>query len=265
VIKKLKIPLIILAVALLLIAAGLATFTRVKTGSRLLCKYHHVIKEDISWKIVPRWAAKDYGIRETTTTCVKHKRLEKIRKQALDALKNGDTAGAKKLFEEIKAADPAFLDVNTQLDRINEQQGAAPGSPPPVTPPPPVDLASLLTGSLTGYTAGKLDTGEVFASRVYQPKTRERMQSFLATVHEAGTLAGAEQFVARVDKAGFPQDAKDTAVNGYAAYFGTDGKTYATLAWAKGSIAYELQAHTSTADPADMEADLLALAASFNK
>lgn len=266
--KRFRIPLIILAVVLVVAGAGLASFTRVKTGSRLVCKYHHVIKENISWVIVPRWAAKDYRIRETTTTCAKHKRLEKLRARALAALKKGDIAGAKKIFEEIKAVDPAFLDVNTQLDRIAEAENAAgPGSPgtpgSPVVPPPVVNLESLLQVNLAGFTGSAIEKGEGFASRNYRPASQERMQSLLATVHNGGSLSGAEAFIARVDKAGFTENAKITTVNGYAAYFGTDGKTYATLAWAKGSTAYELQAHATSGNPVDLEPDLMEIAAAF--
>ncbi len=266
--KKFRIPLIIFAVIIILAGIGFASFTRVITGSRLLCKYNHVIKENVYRQTVPRWNVRDYRIRETTTVCSKHRRLEKLRKQALDTLAKGDTAAAKKLFEEIKAADPAFLDVKTQIDRINETQNAgAPGTPgttPGTTPPPqPVDLAALITVGLSGFSAGPIDKGDGYASRNYRPNDRERMQSLLATAHDAGTLSGAEQFIARVDKAGFPQDARITTVNGYAAYFGTDGVTYATLAWAKGSIAIELQAHASAGNPADLETDLLKIAAEF--
>lgn len=264
-IKRFRIPLVVLAVLIILAGAGIASFTRVKTGSRLLCKYDHVIKENISWSRVPRWATKDYGIRVTTTTCSEHKRLEKLREQALEALKKGDTAGAKKLFQEIKAEDPVFLDVNTQLDRIDEAQNTGtPGTPgTPGVPAPDIDLVSLLPASLSGFSAGKIDQGEGYAGRSYRPDDTERMQSFLATVHNGGTLSGAEQFINRVDKVGFPQDARNTTVNGYAAYFGTDGVTYATLAWAKGVIVYELQAHASAGNPADLEADLRGIAAAF--
>lgn len=267
--KKFRIPLIILAVIIVVAGVGLASFTRVRTGSRLMCKYNHVIKEDISWAVVPRWTAKDYKIRVTTTTCAKHKRLEKLRAQALEKLKKGDTADAKKLFQEIKAVDPVFLDVNTQLDRIDEAQNAgtpgSPGSPgtPGIPPAAPIDLAALLQIKLDGFTAGTIDKGTGFAGRSYQPHTQERMQSLLVTVHDAGTLSGAEQFIARVDKAGFTQNAKITTVNGYAAYFGTDGATYATLAWAKGPVAFEMQAHATSGNPAELETDLMGIAAAF--
>jgi hypothetical protein len=263
--KKLRVPLIILAVVIVVAGVGLASFTRVRTGSRLLCKYNHVIKENISKATVLRWTAKDYGIRESTSVCAKHKRLERLRAEALEKLKKGDVAGAKKLFKEIQAVDPVFLDVNTQLDRIAEGENAGtPGTPgTPGGPGSDVDLATLLPGSLNGFKASEIEKGEGYASRDYRPDTQERMQGLLATVHNAGSLSGAEQFIARVDKTGFSRNARITTVNGYAAYFGTDGTTYATLAWAAGPIVYELQGHATSGNPAELEPDLMDIAAAF--
>jgi hypothetical protein len=261
-----KVPVIVAAVVLVILGAGAASFTKVKTGTRVVCKYHHLVRQDITAIWVPRWRVHDYGIRTTTITCGKHLQLEALRRQALEALKKGDTKAAKQLFEQIKAADPAFLDVNTQLDRIAAGQTASPGSTNGSSNPPPapkIDLAALLPAALTGFSAGAIEQGTGYAGRNYRPKTPDRMQSLLVTVHSSGSAAAAEQFVIRVDKAGFPKNGQDTTVNGYVAYFGTDGATYATLAWAKGTITYELQAHAVGGNPAGLEPDLTAIAASF--
>lgn len=264
--RRVKIVAIIAAICVLVPAAGVAAFTRVKTGTRVVCKYKHTIREDITTAIVPRWKAADYGIRTTTITCSKHKRLEKLRAEAMAALKKGDTATAKKLFQEIKRIDPTFADVNTQLDRIDAIIGSpvSPGTPATPANPPAVDLKTLLPASLGGFKTGEIDAGEGYASRNYRPDSQATMQSLQATVHAAGTQNGAEQFITRVDRAVFTKNAKETTVNGYSAYFGTDGVTYATLAWAKGAIVYELQAHSTAGNPAGLENELVSVAASFN-
>lgn len=265
-IRRFKFPLIILGVILLAGAVGTAGLTRVKTGTRLVCKYHHVLKEDVRWVIVARWNADDYTVRETTTTCAKHRRLEKLHKQALAALSQGDTAKAKQIFEEIRQVDPTFTDVNTQLDRINAGQSAttSPGdSGTPSTPVPVADLAAILAAGVPGFSASGIEKGDGYASRNYRPDSQERMQSLLVTLHATAGQGAAEKFVARVDKVAFSLNARDVTVNGYAAYFGTDRSTYATLAWAKGTVAIELQAHASTGDPAGLAPDLIAVAAAF--
>lgn len=265
--RWLKIIAAVLVVLLVATGIGFASLTSVATGTKLVCKYNHTIRENISSTVVPRWSADDYGVLKTTITCQKHKRLEKLRADALAALEAGDTETAKKLFTEIRRIDPTFADVNTQLDRIAAKQPSpsSPGAPPnPAEPVPVIDLPSMLPASLNGYKTGELDAGAAYASRNYRPDSQGKMQSLLATVHSAGTQTGAEQFIIRVDQAGFPKNAKNITVNGYAAYFGTNGTTYATLAWAKGTIVYELQAHSSAGNPAGLEQDLIALAAAFN-
>jgi hypothetical protein len=263
--RRTKIAAVVVAVLLLVPAVRFGAFTTVTTGTRLLCKYHHTIRQNIYKKVVPRWSAAQYGIMTTTITCQKHIRLEKLRAQALAALKNGDTATAKKLFEEIKRIDPTFADVNTQLDRINNNAGVPANPANPNAPAvPAIDLTTLLPASIDGYKSGEIDAGAGYATRNYRPSNQETVQSLQATVHALADQASAEQFITRVDRAGFAKNATETAINGYAAYFGTDGATYATLAWAKGAIVYEIQAHSSKGDPAGLEAEITALAASFN-
>lgn len=265
--RRTRIIAIVIIAAISVAGIRFGAFTGVKTGTVLRCKYNHTIRANVYTSIVPRWRVGQYGVMTTTITCQKHKRLEKLRADALAALKRGDTATAKKLFEEIKRVDPVFQDVNTQLGRLNDgtTNPASPANPVnPATPPPAINLPALLPSVLAGYKSSQIDSGESFASRNYRPDSQARMQSLLVTVHSTGAQAAAEQFIIRVDQVAFSKNGKNTTVNGYSAYFGTDGITYATLAWAKGTIVYELQAHSSTGNPADLESDLAALAAAFN-
>lgn len=271
----LKKPALITLVVVLFLAATAALLTPVTTGDKIVCKYNHVVKTDVGTRYVFRWDADESGVKVTTIVCARHRRLEALQRQALEALKKGDKDGARRLFEEIKAADPNFGDVNTQLARLDEADavsGGTPGNPsdpgspgspgsPPAPPPTPSDLVGYLPASLDGFTTGLIDQGAGFASRQYHPKSPTRMLSLLITVHQTGGQSASEEFVARVDKAGFPRNGRIMNVNGYAAYFGTDAGTYATLAWAQGAIVVEIQAHASSGNPADLVNDLVTVAA----
>ncbi len=264
--RRQKVAAIVIALTLLLAGLSAASFVKVKTGTRVVCRYHHLVRQDITTAWVPRWRARDYGIRTTTVVCGKHKKLEALRREALAAVETGDVARAKQLFEDIKQVDPVFLDVNSQLDKIaagttgSTDNATGNGSTTqPATPK--IDLTSLLPPLLTGFSAGEIEQGTGYAGRNYRPKSTARMQSLLISVHLNANLAAAEGFVDRVDRAGFPRNSKTTTVNGYSAYFGTDSGTYATLAWAQGPVAYEMQAHVTGGSPAGLEPDLVAIAA----
>lgn len=264
--RRPKVAAIIVVVALALAGLGAVSFVRVKTGTRVVCRYHHLVRQDITTVWAPRWRISDYAVRTTTIVCGRHKRLEAQRRDALAALRTGDTARAKRLFEEIKKADPGFLDVNSQLDKIAAGGSGATGGATgngstnqPVTPK--IDLTALLPAVLTGFFTGDVEQGTGYAGRNYRPKSAARMQSLLISVHLNVSLAAAEGFVNRVDRTGFPRNSRTTTVNGYTAYFGTDSGTYATLAWAQGSVAYEMQAHAAGGNPGGLEPDLVTIAA----
>jgi hypothetical protein len=123
-----------------------------------------------------------------------------------------------------------------------------------------VDLLSLLPSSLSGYTAGPAEKFDSSAQRSYTPKSEARVKALLVVVHQTAGQSASEQFVANVDKAGFPEDGRVTTVNGYAAYFGTDGTTYATLAWAKVNVVFEVQMHSSTGKPEELFDDTISVA-----
>lgn len=133
-------------------------------------------------------------------------------------------------------------------------------------PPPPADfdLASLLPDSIPDYTAGSISKNGADALRPYYPKYTGEVLALLVSVHLLANQSDAENFINRVNRVVFAKDAQNVTVNGYAAYFGTDGTTYATLAWAKGRVVYELQMHSASGIPADLFSDVMTVSVSFN-
>lgn len=274
--QRYKIPIIAVLVVLIVLAGLFGTLTRVKAGTKTVCKYDGMVLKDNTYYIITfRWNASNYTVKIINGVCAKHKRLEALYKKAKKALKDNKLDEAAKIFQEIKAEDAGFLDINTELARIDEAQssggagGTTPGDPGNngnggTNPPPPVDLAKLLPDNLEGYTASTIDQGADFADRGYTPKSQKKVLALLVTVHKTSGQSASEQFVANVDKVGFPNDGRVTTVNGYAAYFGTDGRTYATLAWAKVNIVYEMQFHSATGNPVELFDDAINLAKAFN-
>lgn len=261
--------LVALIILLAIPATAFAALTRVEVGTKYVCKYGgQVVRSNTREIIVFRWNADRYKVRKVKTVCAKHKRLEALYRQAREALKKGDLAQAKKLFEEIKRVDPEFKDIQTQLSQIASQEagtspGGTPGGGTPDSTPTPIDPGALLPAALTGYSTGKVEKGADYAKCSYLPADTTRVQSLLITVHVLANFPEAQGFIDRVDKVAFPLDAENTTVNGYAAYFGTDGSTYATLAWAKDRIVFELTMHSATGNPAELFPDITTLADSL--
>ncbi len=287
-------PWIVAAIALLAVPAlALATFTRVPTGEKTICKYDGLtIKDNTKKVIVLRWNADQYNVTIIKGACVKHKKLEAMYEEAALALRKGDLAKAKQIFDSIKRADPRFKDINTQIGRIDETNGAvawpgsstagppsspdSPSNPSPpgasptdpgsTVPPPPADfdLASLLPSSIPDYTAGSVSKDGGDALRPYYPKNTANVLALLVSVHLLASQSEAENFINRVNRVVFSKDAQNVTVNGYAAYFGTDGTTYATLAWAKGRVVYELQMHSATGTPVELLDDVMTVSTYLN-
>lgn len=287
--------LIALIILIAIPATAFATLTRVEIGTKYVCKYgKQVVRSNTREITVFRWNADQYKVNKIKTVCARHKRLEALYRKAREALKNGDLAQAKKLFEEIKRVDPEFRDIQTQLSQIASQEGgtssggtAGGGTPGGSSPgggapgggspgggergggspgdgtSPSIDPVSLLPASLAGYSTGTVESGADYAKCSYLPSDTTRVQSLLITVRVLASFTEAQGFVDRVDRVAFPLDAQDTTVNGYAAYFGTDGRTYATLAWAKDRVVYELTMHSATGNPAELFSDITTLADSL--
>lgn len=281
-------------IVLALPALALATFTRVPTGEKTICKYDGMtIKDNTKKIIVLRWNADQYDVKIHKGACTKHKKLEAMYEEAVLALRKGELARAKQIFENIKRADPKFKDINTQTGRIDEANGivAWPGSstagPPsspdsPINPSPPAgtppnspdspvppppsdfDLASLLPDSIPDYKAGSISKSGTDAIRPYYPKDTSKILALLVSVHLLANQSDAENFINRVNRVVFAKDAQNVTVNGYAAYFGTDGTTYATLAWAKGRVVYELQMHSATGTPVELLDDVMTVSEYLN-
>lgn len=130
-------------------------------------------------------------------------------------------------------------------------------------PPEVKKLVDLLPGSFTGYETMGTQTGPNFASRGYVPRDREKIGNLLITIHDRATSEGAQAFVQNVTKKAFGTGGKSVDVKGKQAYFGTDGRVNASLAWEDGHIVYELVMMSTQNQPADLEDALIWAANQF--
>lgn len=258
-----------------LVVFGASTF--VKAGTKTICKYSHVIKDDTATKWVFRWTADSYKVTEKKTICGKHKKLEAMWEKAKEAKKKGDYRKASDILKTIRAADPTFHQVEEELavvaGLLNESPPpAAPGGsqPPPGETPPngedPTysgDLNGLFPSSLAGYKqVGNTNSG-MNASRVYESDKAVHPNVSLLTIQldSAGSESGANNYIDSEVKSYYAADSRSASIEGLTAYFGTDGRRLAILAYQIGGVVFTLEMETATGAPKDLYDDIVALAA----
>lgn len=295
VLRKYRVLIITLVIVLALPVTAFATFTRVETGTKYVCKYGgQVVKSNTHKTIVARWNAAKYQAKTVKTVCSKHKKLEALYRKAKEALRKGDLALAKKLFEEIKRIDPKFGQVLIELAAIEDQlaagggatgtPGGTPGSPggtspggggsrdtpgspgdtsPGGTPIFSGDLSSLLPTNLQGYTMISEDLGALSASRQFRSDTHPKVVLLTISAHQLMTEEAANDWIDRNSKFDYAADSRSAQVQGTSAYFGTDGKEFAILAYQINGVVFELEmlAKSGTA-PRDLYSDIVAVGSS---
>lgn len=273
VVRKYRILIIILIIVLALPASAFAAFTRVETGTKYICKYGgQVVKSNTHKIIVARWNADKYQAKTIKTVCAKHKKLEALYRKAKEALKKGDLALAKKLFEEIKRIDPKFGQVLIELAAIEDQiagggttgeTGSPGGESPGEEPIFSGDLSSLLPKNLEGYTMISEDLGKLSASRQFESNVNPKVKLLTVSVHQLVTEGAANDWINRNSKVYYAADSRSAQVQGTSAYFGTDGKEFAILAYQINGVVFELEMLVSggTAPP-DLYNDIVAVGSS---
>ncbi len=230
----------------------------VKTGTKIMCRYNHLIEDNTRTVLAWRWQASSYKITTEKSLCAKHRRLESLLRQAQEARDKKDNERAKKLLAEIKAADPTFqrgnvaaleADVNPGGSTAGPTTpGSTPGTTPGTTPGGSTpdysgELAGLFPASLSGYTQVNDSPGQLSASRMYTANTQSHPNVGLLTIQfsRAGSAATAEEYIKHYVKAYYGADAKTLQVRGQSAYFGTDGSDLAILAYPVSGIVVELE------------------------
>ncbi len=265
------------------------TKVKVRTGTRIVCKYGELIKDNTKEIRVPKDQADEYHIVTLRKLCKKHQKLESLQKAANDALKSGNEEGAQEIIEKIVKEEPKLKeevkkntgDERAQLDAIKDaliqqqaksiielegkpssnptsQQNANIPNPPkteePSQPPsnvaqPEIILTSLLPVSISGYTTGSLSFGTNYAVRDFQPEDTREIEFLLITVHLEENEEEAKKFIEKVSKVAFSYDARTVKIDAKSAYFGTDETTYANLSWYDDRIAYEVQMMSAVGKP----------------
>jgi hypothetical protein len=246
----------------------------VRTGTKTMCSYNHVVKDDTRTVLVWRWTAEDYKVTTKKTICDKHRKLESLYLQARKAADKKDYKRAKQLIKEIKAADPNFQPGNiaafeAEIAAGGSSPGGTPGTTPGTTPDGTTpDYSGALTGlfpaSLPGYTQVEDAPGELSASRMYTADATAHPNVALLTIQfsRAGNTATVTNYINRYVKEYYTANAKTLQVRGQTGYFGTDGADLAILAYPVSGVVVELEMYANDGNGASLYDTLVDLSKS---
>jgi hypothetical protein len=81
---------------------------RVRTGTRIICKYGDVIEDNTKFIKVPKSKAGNYYVRTIRRLCDKHRKVERLLAKAQEAVSSGNEQEAKALVKEITKSEPAL-------------------------------------------------------------------------------------------------------------------------------------------------------------
>jgi hypothetical protein len=193
--------------------------------------------------------------------------------EGIKALSAEQTGTAVTLMEKALKIDPTNSDAKKALDRLKKLTPVDSPSTPrtvpsKVTAAPGVwskklALKSLLPTAFPGYSVGGAEQGGPSDANVSATSDQagSPVANILWTVHDLATSSKANAFLASVSKKLYSKNAAQVRVNDVTAYFGTDGRRFATVAYVRGRYAFEV---VVTADaPAGARGSASAAAAAF--
>lgn len=246
---------------------------QVSSGTRVLCRYGHVVSEDIKTLTVEARDAQKYRIRTDYTICPEHERAELLLRQAAAALKKGDKAEATSLAKKAYAtasdvSDPTGLGKKLGVTGTGDTAprggsseggsgggGAASGGSEVVSP---VDLIASLPSSLSGYELVAEDRSAVSAARRFKGTTARPKELVTYVLYVGGADAYTAWFNTQI-KNRYSVGAQNLTVGTRKVYFATDGFTFATAVWRSGGAALQVEAAPRSGSPSALKDSVLAV------
>lgn len=129
------------------------------------------------------------------------------------------------------------------------------------------DVAVLLPRSVPGLIAGQRTGGGAEAVQPFDPAAGGVYDGVasrvLVSVHDRGSTAAAARFISTVSRRVYGRDAAAVTVRGTEAYFGTDGRALATLAFSRGRYAFEVVIASTGGRPAALRSTAVAIGGAF--
>ncbi len=253
--KRLSAALFAVSLSLaLVVSTGCQRQVEVKTGTRTVCTYGHVISDDTRTIKVAEKDAGKFKVTTVTKTCDKHAQAEQLYSDAQSDITKGDLPAAEQKLAQVIAIDSAFKRAARQLADIKAKKtptadtGAVtpPGGSSPATSTPegggeppvgPVEsLFKWVPDSIPGFApAAKAGGDALSVSREYVPPSKGAVVMVTIVAEQFRDAAEAKTNLDRQLKRQYGGNAATVRVNGHDAYFGTSGQ-YAVIGFTDGAV-----------------------------
>jgi len=273
-------------------ASGCQKKVEVKTGTRVVCTYGHVISDNTKVVSVPAKDVAKYRARTVTRICEQHAKLEALYKQAQAAVKAGDISAAKKALAAVVAIDKAYGKAQDQLDQIvagkkpksdqnppsasnpgtstpagggSAAPGGSGGTPTPETPggntSGPIDgLRRWTPDTLAGYAASKPTVDALTIARQYIPADSSNALTLVIVTEQYRTADDAKIGLARQLTSRYTKDRDTVTINGHSMTYGTDGKRFAALGFTEGAVMVAMEMSVKSGSPSSLKTPILDVA-----
>jgi hypothetical protein len=244
----------------------------VQTGTRTVDAQGNVISQDIRTVRVPADKAGAYRVVTITQAPSKADKVASLYAQAQQAISGGNLKLAEKTLNELLAIVPEYRSAKKQRDAIKKGQkvSADTGASKPATSTAggksggssgqPAEVAGSLLqwvpDNLSGFTASKANADSLSVSREYRPGSGNSAASLVIVAEQFRTSAEAQSALTTQVKQRYPKNADTSKVHGHDVYFGTDGKSFAVMAFASGAAMVAIEASPDSGSPAGMSSAL---------
>lgn len=252
--------------ATLAAAPGCQRTVDVQTGTRTVDAQGNVISENIRTLKVPADKAGEYRVVTIVQRDASSDSIAALYAQAQKDIASGETTSALKKLEQVLSLTKDYRQAKNQRDAIKQGKKVTPDTDKPpsgsktATATSPGQQAqtagSLLRwtpDSMTGFTAGKPLVDSLTCTRDYKPNSGSAAQSMVIVAEQFRTADEAKAALKSQVKQRYPKDADSASVHGHDTYFGTDGKRFAVMAFASGSVMVAVEVSPDSGSPSAMK------------
>lgn len=207
--------------------------------------------------------------------------------QAEAALASGDTTSATLYAKSALAVDPndarakaVIVKVGSTQTKTQTQTNTQPSNPSApntsqnatntsigTTTTVTGDINTMLPTKLAGFKLEAPDVSSTDVIAIADPLSSAlaaRLTRVQLSVHKLSSAAKAAAFVSGTDKHAYPAHGQTLTIKGQTAYFGTYGKNFAVIAFAKGPFVYETILTSITGNPSSLIDVAKTVANSYN-
>lgn len=263
--KTSTLAIAVLLVSALALAGACQRMVDVQTGTRTVDAQGKVISENIRTIKVPADKAGEYRVVTITQRALNADSIASLYAQAQKDIMSGETTSALKKLEQLLSFTSDYRQAKKQREAIKQGKKVSPDTDKPPsssstttkTPGQQAQTAGSLLrwtpDTLSGFTAAQPLVDSLTCTREYRPKSGSDAESLVIVAEQFRTADEAKLALKSQVKQRYPKNAETISVNGHEAYFGSDGKRFAVIAFTSGTAMVAVEASPDSGSPSGLK------------